>query len=330
MTFRVLLAIEVMLGILVDAAAAFAQDDSPLRIRNLAPASGIYGEPRALGGDVLATGYELTFNTEVANNFTSDANGSTLAFFDGETTYLTYGIRQGFGQRFEWGIEIPWVIQHGGRIDHPIEDFHDAFGFPNNGRRKAKLNKIDYYVSDRNKVYVDFQDPKNGLGDVRLNGGYQLVRAPERSLALRALVKLPTGDMKSLTGSGGADFAAWLDYTDGALLSRSRLSLTGALGLMVLGDGDLLPQKQNRFAGYAHFGLSYPLSESWTLKGQLDYHSRFIDASIDQLGGAALQGSFGASWQVTPKFFTQIAMAEDLTADSTSDVLLQLLIGATL
>ncbi len=328
--FRVLLAIELMLGVVVHAPAAFAQDDSPLRIRNLAPASGIYGEPRALGGEVLANGYELSFNTEVANNFTSDADGSTLAFFDGETTYLTYGIRHGFAQRFEWGIEIPWVIQDGGHLDHPIEDFHDAFGFPNNGRQRAKLNKIDYYVSDHNKVYVNFQDRKDGWGDVRVSGGYQLTRAPERSLAIRALVKLPTGKVESLTGSDGTDGATWLDYTDGALLSRFRLSLTAALGVMVLGDGNLLPQKQNRFAAYGHFGLSYPLSDAWTLKGQLDYHSQLIDTPVDQLGGAALQGSFGASWQVTPKFFTQIAMAEDLTSDSTSDVLLQLLIGAAL
>ena len=150
-------------------AAAFAADDSPLRIRNIAPASGIYGEPCALGGDVLASGYELTFDAEVANNFTSNASGSTLAFFDGETTYLTYGFRRAIAERFEWGIELPWVVQDGGYFDHSIQDFHSIFGFPNNGRREAKLNKIDYFVSDKNKVYVDFQDPKNGWGDARVS-----------------------------------------------------------------------------------------------------------------------------------------------------------------
>jgi hypothetical protein len=32
---------------------------------------------------------------------------------------------------------------------------------------------------------------------------------------------------------------------------------------------------------------------------------------------------------VTPRFWSQLAMAEDLTAGSTSDVMLQLLIGTT-
>lgn len=57
-----------LVATLAIASPAFA-DDAPLRIRNLAPASGIYGQPVAFGGDVLASGYELTFNTQIANNY---------------------------------------------------------------------------------------------------------------------------------------------------------------------------------------------------------------------------------------------------------------------
>jgi hypothetical protein len=313
-------------AVLAFAAGALA-DDAPLRIRNLAPASGIYGEPVALGGEVLSQGYELTFDTALANNFTSDASHGTLAFFDGETTYLTYGFRQAIADRWEWGVELPYVIQHGGYLDPLIDDFHDAFGFDDNGRHAAKHNQIDYFVSDGNKIYVDFQNERSGWGDVRVSGGYQLLVEPGRALAVRALVKLPTGDVDELTGSGGTDAAAWLDYTDRELLERYRVSITGAIGLMVLGDGDLLPRDQNRTAAYAHFGLSYPVTNAWSLKGQLDYHSQLIDVSIDQLGGEALQGTIGATWQVTPRLWLDFAMVEDLTGDSTSDVMIQVLIG---
>jgi hypothetical protein len=313
--------------LVVYGACAFAADDAPLRIRNLAPASGIYGEPRALGGDVLAQGYEITFNTEVANNFTSAANGATLAFFDGETRSFTYGIRQAVAERFEWGVELPWIVHDGGYLDHSIERFHSVFGFPNNGRREAKLNQIDYFIANHNKVYVDFQDEKDGLGDIRVGGGYQLLRDTDRSLAVRALVKLPTGDMENLTGSGATDVAAWLDYTDRELLARWRLSLTGAVGLMVLGDGDLLPREQNRVAPWGHFGLGFAVADAWTIKGQLDYTGQLIDTSVDQLGGEALQGTLGVSWRVTPRLWADLAMVEDLIADSTSDVMVQLLIG---
>jgi len=318
----------VLLCVLVSG-AAFA-DDEPLRIRNLAPASGIYGEPRALGGDVLQSGYELTFNTEIANNFTSDANGTTLAFFDGETTYYTYGYRQSVAEKFEWGFEIPWVEQRGGYLDHTVQDFHSIFGFPNNGRREANLNQIDYYISDNNKVYVNFQDSHDGWGDIRVTGGYQLLRTPDRSLAIRALVKLPTGDIDTLTGSNGTDGATWLDYTDRELLSGLKMSMTAAIGVMVLGEGDLMPQQQRHVAGYGHFGISYPVTDAWTFKAQLDYHSDLVDASVRQIGGEALQGSLGAHWQITPQLFTNFALVEDLISDSTSDVMVQIMLGAKL
>ena len=314
-------------GAVLAFATVAVADDAPLRIRNLAPASGIYGEPAALGGEVLSSRYELTFDTALANNFTSDANGGTLAFFDGETTYLTYGFRQAVADRWEWGVELPYVIQRGGYLDPLIDDFHDVFGFDDNGRHAAKHNQIDYFVSDGNKVYVDFQNERRGWGDVRVSGGYQLLLEPGRALAARALVKLPTGDADELTGSGGGDVAAWLDYIDRELLARYRVSITGAVGLMVLGDGDLLPHDQNRTAAYAHFGLSYPLTEAWSLKGQLDYHSQLIDVSIEQLGGEAIQGTIGATWQVNARLWSDFAMVEDLTGDSTSDVMIQALIG---
>ena len=307
-----------------------AADDSPLRIRNLAPAAGIYGEPRALGGDVLASGYELTFSTELANNFTGAAYGDTRAVFDGETTYLTYGMRHAFAQRWEWGVEVPYVIQRGGDLDSAIDKFHDVFGFDDNDRNAVGRDEINYVVTDRGANYVDVHATRQDWGDLRVSGGYQVFYEPERSLAIRALVKLPTGNVDQLTGSHAADVATWLDYSDRDLLARFRLSLSGALGVMLLGDGDLLPQDQRPVAGYAHFGISHALSDAWALKAQLDYHSELIDTSIDQLGGQALQGSVGAHWRFNGSLWTELALAEDLTPDSTSDVLLQLLLGVDL
>ncbi len=311
------------------AAVAFA-DDAPLRIRNLAPASGIYGVPRALGGDVLANGYELTLGTELANNFTGSARKSAVAYFDGETTYLTVGLRGAFAGRWEWGVEAPYVIQHGGYLDAAIDNFHDVFGFDDNGRNAVARDRIRYFVADAGSTYVDLRNDRRGWGDVRVSGGYQLVRDSERSLALRALVKVPTGDVSELTGSEATDVSAWLDYTDHELFDWARTSMTGAVGVIVLGDGELLPREQQRTALYGHFGVGYSLTDAWTLKAQLDYHSQLIDAAVDQLGGASVQGSLGARWRFAPKVWTDFALTEDLTADSTSDVLLQIVLGIEL
>ena len=92
-------------------------NDGPLRVRNASPASQIFGLPRALGGELLRSGNELTFNTEIANVFTSDVDDGSFAFFDGETVTMTAGYRRPLGRRFEMGIEVPYVIHHGGRFD---------------------------------------------------------------------------------------------------------------------------------------------------------------------------------------------------------------------
>jgi Protein of unknown function (DUF3187) len=311
-------------------AANVSADDSPLRLRNLAPAAGIFAMPRALGGDVLSTGFELTFDSEITNNFTSSADGSTLAFFDGETLRLAYGYRRSWGERWEWGIEIPYVIQHGGNTDRLIDGFHDLLGADDDGRNRADRDQIDYLIAAGGETFVDFQDDRRDWGDVTFSSGFQVLRDPARSLALRALVKIPSGDAEKLTGSGGTDFAVWLDYTDRSLLAGINVAMTMAGGLILLGDGDVVPDEQESVAGYAHLGATVPLSAHWTMKAQLDYQTRYIDTPVDQLGGAALQGAVGARWSANTKFWTDVALVEDLTSDSTSDLLVQLLLGVRL
>lgn len=312
------------------AAPAATADEGPLRVRNLSPGTQIYGLPRALGGDVLSSGVEISFATEVANNFVSDAERQTLAFFDGETVVLTYGFRRAWGERFEVGFEVPYLIHHGGFLDAVIDDFHDVFDFDGNGRELTGRGHIDYFIADDGEVFADFQKRRRDWGDVRLAGGYQVVRDNARSLALRTSLKLPTGKVDDLTGSEAADLALWADYTERAILGGLGLDVTAMLGVVLLGDGDLAPEKQESQAVFAHFGLSYELSERWALKGQLDAHSELVDSHVDQVGGAALMGTIGARWRVTPKLWTDIAIIEDVYSDSTSDVVLQLVFGARL
>ena len=160
-----------LVAALVDGIGAHSRDDAPLRIRNLAPASGIYGEPVALGGEVLASGYELTFNTQIANNFTSDANGDTLAFFDGETTYLTYGFRQAVAERFEWGIELPWVIHDGGYsiTRSNASTASSASRTTAGARRNSTRSTTSFRI--RTRCMSIFRIEKDGFGDVRVSGG---------------------------------------------------------------------------------------------------------------------------------------------------------------
>lgn len=306
-----------------------AGPDGPLQIRNAFPTAQIFGLPGMRGGE-LSEVPELTLNTEVANVFTSDVNATSYGFFDGETTVITGAYKRPLGRRFEIGLEVPYVIQHGGELDPLIDDFHELFGFPQGGRQNAPRNKIDYVIRSGGKTYVDFQDSEEALGDIRLTGGYQWLSEPGRALALRAVVKLATGDPDKLTGSGAADAALWLDYTDRCWLAPLGLTLTLGAGVLVMGDGDIVPDDQERTAGFGHFGLGLPLSQRWSLLAQLDGHTKLIDTGLDQVSGAGLQGTVGVRFQAPKTFWGEFSLSEDLIGDSSPDVVFQLLLGARL
>ncbi len=303
-------------------------NEGPLRIRNASPASQIFGLPRALGGELLRSDQELTFNTEIANVFTSDVDDSSFAFFDGETVTMTAGYRRRLGGRFEMGIEVPYVIHHGGNLDRLIDEFHDLFGLPQGGRDNAQRNKIDYVIRSGGKTYIDFQDSKESLGDIRFSGAFGWLREADRALALRGSLKLPTGDADKLTGSDGADLAVWLDFTDRRWLSGLGLELTMTGGVLLMEEGEIVPEEQNDVALFGHLGLSYPITARWTLKAQLDGHTELIGTGLDQVSGEALQGSVGARFVFNRKFWTDIALSEDLVSDSSPDVVIQVLLGA--
>jgi hypothetical protein len=317
-------------SLLVAPLSAATAAEAPLRIRNLAPAALVFGLPRAMGADLLGSGYEMSFTTELANHFTSAARGGDAAFFDGETLLLTWAYRRAFADRFEWGVEVPYVVHDGGVLDAGIDTFHDLFGFDDNGRDRAQRNRVDYFVRVDGRTWVDFQNSRRDWGDLRATFGYQLDREPGASWSVRGLLKLPTGEAEKMTGSEATDFAVWLEHGRSDLFGHARASLSAALGAVWLGEGDIAPDRQENVAGYAHFGLGWRAFDNVSLLGQLDYHSRLIDSRVDQVASRALQGTLGARFRYKERLTTDFSFVEDLTGDSTSDVLFQLLFAVRL
>lgn len=316
--------------VLTFAAQTALAADGPFRVRNLAPASHIFGLPRALGGEVLGEGSEITLNTEIANNFTSAISNSNFGFFDGETTTFSLGYRRALGDRFEWGVELPYVYHSGGFLDGAIDGFHDLFNMQDGGREKARRYKIDYAITYKGQEQVNFQDSQSGLGDIRANVGYQLFRDLDRGLALRGQIKAPTGDADDLTGSGAWDAAGWLELTDRRLMSRWGVELTLAGGLTYLGEGDIASDAQEDIAAFGHLGMGYRIGKRFSFRAQMDGHTKLIDTGVDQVAGAAVQGTLGGRWHVTNTVWSDFTIVEDLTGDSTSDVVFQILLGARL
>jgi Protein of unknown function (DUF3187) len=144
----------------------------------------------------------------------ANAQASRTAFiFDGETLRTTLQARVGVTQRFELGVDAPFLSQYRGFVDPFIDEFHHRFNLPDGGRTGFAHNQFRAgYIGDGATVYFDAAPGGVRLGDVVLSAAGALLveshRSPAVSLTLSA--KLPTGDYRSLDGSGSFDYGGTL------------------------------------------------------------------------------------------------------------------------
>jgi hypothetical protein len=312
------------------AAAGEAQDPAwgePLRVRNLSPATYLFGLPRPLGAAMRPGRIELSLLTEHSNNFTAAAGDDTTVVFDGSTTVASLAVRGGLAQRWEWGVEIPYVHQAGGFTDGFIEGFHDVFGFPDGERNAVPRDRLEYRVVDQGEELARVTEAQGHLGDVRAWLGYRLHDAPGRQAVLRAMVEAPTGRADDLSGSDGTDFAVWLELVDGRWLESLNTTVTLSGGVTVPGDGDLFAGRQRGAAASAHLGLHYPLTPSVTLRAQLDGHSDVVDSGVSRLAEGALLGTLGGTLRLSRAVRLDLGVIEDLTTGRAPDVVFLVMLG---
>jgi hypothetical protein len=306
-------------------------------VRNSSPVAQLFGLPSFLGARAVdakgaknAGSVEVRFSVDVANSFTGDTVADELVFLDGETSVITYQLRRGFAERFEWGMQLPWVVHSGGRFDSVIEEFHDLFGLPDGGRPLAPKGQVDYLVRISGEDFVEIDSKTSDLGDIRGWLGYELHASAERSLVARAMLKLPTGELATLSGSGAADGALSVEYTDIGLLRRLQTGITAGVGLSLLGKGDLWPDAQARTIGFAHLGLNVALSERFSLIGQLDAHEAPFEAQLSHLGNSVLQGTLGARLRLGDNLRLELGLVEDLSGGLAADVIFKFALSGSL
>lgn len=292
---------------------------APLPVGNLSPVDQLLGMPRVHGELARSGGSTIRLGVAHANNFAAEAGDADLVLFDGSTTVTRVGLRRGLGDRWEWGIELPYVHHSGGITDGFIDEFHDLFGFPDGGRNEVPRDRLDYRLVADGRQHLAVTSSRGGLGDVGVQLGHALHRAPDRQVVLRARLELPTGDEDELTGSGSTDAAVWVELMDDRWLKKLGVSISLAGGLTVPMGSELIPQQRDVIAT-AHLGLHYPLSPRVTLRAQLDGHSETADSRLKPLDGGALLGTLGGSVQITPALWLDLGLVEDLTTDRAPDV----------
>jgi len=303
---------------------AYAEQAAPIYIANQNPFVQIFGLPKPEAGTITPKGrLEAGFLYHVSNNAIENetANGETITW-DGETAQYNLRLRYGVSDRLELGVDVPFVEHGGGYLDSVIRNYHKMMGFPNDRQEQFEKNRIHYLLEGNGTTLFEMQKRRSGLGDIRVSAAMPLFAKSlhvQRHLALRSLLKLPTGDSKYLLGSGGTDVSMGLAYSDYQTLQRLNTVLSTYFGMIYMGNTKVLRDKQRHFAGYGGVSLDWLVLDWLELKLQLDMHSAIYHSELKQLG-SSMQLLAGGTLHLPGTVLLDLGISEQVITDATPDV----------
>jgi len=305
---------------------AMGMDIDPFYTRDQGPFSQIFGVPPAEGGKIVPAGrLDIRLVFDLANSDSGDWFPRETLELDGETHRYTVALRYGLTDRMEIGLDIPYIVFSEGILDGFIDDFHKAMGI-STAQKSAGKNRLVFSYARNGVTEIDFREPTSGFGDILLSVAIPLYRgesASARSAAVRAALKLPTGDPDTLKGSGGADFSLRIAANDGSTLSAWGITLYATGGVLFLGKGEVLKEQQRDFAGFGTVGFGWSPLDWLALKLQLDLHSAFYrDSDVVVLKSDVCQLTGGFSFALPWKTTLDVGVSETITEETSPDVAL--------
>ena len=289
----------------------------PLLTRNQHPLVALYGLPMPLAARLPGAGsgnIGATVNwSNIATTDTTDRSSYTL---DGEVFEVRVQGEHALGERFALQGQLAWRQLSGGSLDSLVESWHDLFGLPNGSRNRLPEDEllIEYRSGESTLLRVD--DESSGLADLPLALGYQLAASERGAVATWLTIKVPTGKAEDLTGSGAVDVALSLA---GERQLSERWQLFGQANVAWLGNGDVLADLQQDFAGSLLAGTTWKAWRGLELTAQLEANTAVMDTGTD-LDGDAVVLTLGGRYRTDAGWAFDFGFSEDLQVDASPDI----------
>jgi len=299
---------------------------TPFRAVNQQPTLQVYGLPLDSSADITPPGrLNVALIEEIASSYRNSSSAGEQLLFDGESYRTTLAIRYGIDDRFEAGLNIPYIIYGGGFLDSFITGWHDTFGMPQGGRDSAPKGAINYRYRHNGVEKLSMSRSGSGVGDISLTGGMKLYAAADagsrKSVALRGDLKLPTGESGALRGSGSTDLAVSLCGMMNNASAWGTFGLYGSVGALAMTDGRLLAGQHNNFAGFGTVGAGWGPASWLSLKVQLNAATPFYaHSSLPELANVSLLLVSGGALLLPDNYQLDIGVAEDVAVGTAPDV----------
>jgi hypothetical protein len=299
---------------------------TPFRTFNQQPTLQVFGLPLDSSAVVTPAGrLNVALLQELASSYRTSSSANELLTFDGEAYRTTLVLNYGVTDRFEAGLNIPYVVYGGGFLDSFLIGWHDTFGMPQGGRDSAPKGAVNYSYRRNGTENLGMNSSGSGIGDISITGGIQLYNSTEgpskTSVAIRGALKLPTGETAALRGSGSTDLAVSLCGADNRSTAWGTFALFGSAGALAMTDGRLLAGQQNNLAAFATVGTGWGPAPWISFKVQLNANTPFFaHSSLAELGNSSLMLVSGGALLLPDNYQLDIGVAEDIAVGTAPDV----------
>jgi len=307
-----------------DLIAEQSDDVALIQHRNQHAYNAVFGLPAVATRPVRSREWQVSL--EHSNQFMGGLADDERLLIDGETSELVISHRQRLGACVQLEVTVPFIQHSEGSFDDAIDGWHKVFGLPDAHRDTAPFFSLDYSYGTAEGVAPHVNRPQSGIGDVQLSIQRSLgCRATSDATAaepiLRAGVKLPTGSVSELHGSG--EFDGFVDYQSPVLTFGNRWKSGAAIGLLYVGDSPLFV-RQNALVSYGTLGVQFVLSNRLRLLAQLDMHTPFYNSNLRELGAPAVSLSGGVRFLGPADQSIELTVSEDAAIDTTPDIVARL------
>ena len=158
--------------------------------------------------------FQILSDQKFRDNWTERVYDTGYLIRDYESMVLEFGLDYNLIDNLQMGITMRMFSYFGGFLDPIMEGYHNLFGFINAGREFFLQNKLHINIPNSNGIHFFLDEPVISFGDIDLWCKWTFFERKQVSLAALGALKLPTGNLSTLSGSGHADIAVGLlmDY----------------------------------------------------------------------------------------------------------------------
>ena len=311
--FGFLAAVVIASGTSLDAQERVGVGDAwraPLRARNQLPTALFFAHLPPDRATVLAPGTMVwRFDFDYSNILRQSNGGRELLSFDAEYLRADLGANFGLPGEFELGVSVPGYAYTGGVLDPVIDGFHSLLGLATTVRSRTTRGQLRYLYRRDDTVFFEGNEPTSSIGDVSFELKRQMVRSGPYAVALRGIVKLPSGSTEQLSGSGAADYGV------GVAIDRlgSRVGFFLNANHYFLGSTGALPARDY---SSAMAGFDIRIWPRLLVNAQVDWMTPFLESDLREMQGLASQISFGMRFLQSPRFGYEWRFSEDLSRAS--------------